>query len=95
MIDARSREASLKRRWLVQEIETLTGMDLEILRHKLVSGYRIVMPETLKALKDSLPVTRCKDCGYYHIEHMVCDRPCEHPVIRDPDDFCSGASRRD
>lgn len=41
----------------------------------------------------SLP-TRCRDCGYYHIKHMVCNRPCEHPVMRDPDDFCSGARRR-
>lgn len=37
---------------------------------------------------------RCRNCGYYHMKHMVCNRPFEHPVMRGPDDFCSGATRR-
>lgn len=36
---------------------------------------------------------RCKDCAYFHND-WICDRPHEGPVCRDPEDFCSGATRR-
>lgn len=38
---------------------------------------------------DAVLVIRCKDCGYYHRNNLVCDRPFESPVCRLPDDFCS------
>lgn len=44
--------------------------------------------------EDILPVIRCKDCGYFNSEKWYCNRPCESIVCRNPDDFCSKASRR-
>ena len=42
------------------------------------------------------PIVNCKDCGYYHVKpkYAFCDRPCEDPVCRLPDDFCSRGVRR-
>lgn len=44
--------------------------------------------------EDVVKVVRCKDCGYYNIKQMICNRPCEALVIRLPDDFCSHSRKR-
>lgn len=46
--------------------------------------------------RDVVRVVRCKDCGYWHDDGLgYCDRPCEGPVQRFADDFCSRGRRKD
>ena len=40
-------------------------------------------------------VVRCRDCGYYWLEHLVCKGlPTEPMVQRFPDDYCSRGERK-
>ena len=34
-------------------------------------------------------IVHCGECGYYNSKRLYCNRPCESPVERFPDDFCS------
>lgn len=46
---------------------------------------------------DVVEVVRCKDCGYFHKTHIdigYCDRPCEAPIQRFANSYCSRGVRK-
>lgn len=67
---------------------------------RMENGYKLSISDVGTILKgddsrDLVEVVRCRDCGYYSLEHLVCKGlPTEPMVQRFPDDYCSKGKRK-